>query len=49
MLIAIKNIVDETVDDGRLPDSLVSKENYLIFEKRRNGALCEVQVAHVRH
>jgi hypothetical protein len=40
MLIAIKDIIDKSVDDGRFADSLIPQENYFILEKRRNGALC---------
>lgn len=49
MLIAVEDIIDESVDDGRLSHSLIPQKNYLVLEKGRNSALRQVQVANVRH
>jgi len=42
MLVAIKNIVDEAVDDGRLADRLITQKYYFVFEKRWDGSLGEI-------
>jgi hypothetical protein len=39
MLIAIKDVINETVDDRRLANSLVSQKDYLVLQKRRDGPL----------
>lgn len=49
MLIAVEDVIDESVDDGGLPHRLIPQKDYLVFEQRRNSALREVQVANVRH
>lgn len=37
MFVAIENIVDEAVYDRRLADCLVTEEDDLVFEERRDG------------
>lgn len=49
MLIAIENIIDEAVDDGRLADSLIAQKHNFVLEEGRDRALREVQVARICH
>ena len=49
MFIAIKDVIDKSVDDGGLAHSLVAKENDFVLEDRGDGALAEVEVADIRH
>ena len=42
MFVSIEYVVDESVDDGGLADSLVSKEDDFVFEEGRNGAFGEI-------
>lgn len=49
MLIAVENIIDESVDDGGLAHGLISQEDDLVLEQGRDSALREVQIANVRH
>lgn len=42
MFVAIENIVDEAVDDGRLPDCLVTEKDYLVFEQWRDRSLRQI-------
>jgi hypothetical protein len=49
MLVAIKNVVNEAVDDGGFADSLIPQEYDFIFEKGRNAPFTEVEVADVCH
>lgn len=49
MLIAIKNIVDEPVDDGGFADGLIAQEYNFVFEEWRNAALTEIEIAYVGH
>lgn len=48
MFIAVKYIVDEPIDNGRLANRLVPQEYYLVLQQRRNGAFGQVEVADVR-
>ena len=49
MLIAVEDVVDEAVDDGRLPHRLVPQEHYFVFQQRRDRPLGKIQVAYVCH
>jgi hypothetical protein len=49
MFVAVEDVVDEAVDDRRLPHCLISQEDDLVLQKRRNRSFGEVQVAYVRH
>lgn len=49
MLVAIKDIIDKSVDDGGLADSLVAQENDFVLENRGDGTLAEVEVADIGH
>lgn len=42
MFVAIEDIVDESVDDGRLANCLISQENDLVFEQRRDRPLRQI-------
>lgn len=42
MLVAVEDVVDETVDDRGFADGLVAQEDDLVFEEGRNGALRQV-------
>ena len=48
MLIAVKYIVDESIDDGRLANCLVSQEDYFVLQKRRDCAFGQIEIADVR-
>lgn len=47
MIIAIKNVVDEPVNDGGLPYSLVAEEDDLVLEDWGDAVLADVEVADV--
>lgn len=49
MLVAVEDVVDEPVDDGRLAHRLVAQEHDLVLQQGRDRALRQVQVARVRH
>lgn len=49
MLVAIENIVNESVDDGRFSYSLVAQKNYFVLEQWRDASLAEVQVTYICH
>lgn len=49
MFVAVKDVVDETVDDGGLAHCLVAQKDDLVLEEWRDGALGEVKVADVCH
>lgn len=47
MLVAIEDVVNEAVDDGRLTDGLISQKDDFVFEKRRNCSFGEIQIADI--
>ena len=42
MLVAVEDVVDESIDDGRLADCLVSEEDDLVLQQWRDGPLREI-------
>lgn len=49
MFVAIEDVVDESVYDGRLAYGLVTQKDDLVLEEGRDGALGEIEVADVCH
>lgn len=49
VLVAIEDIVDESVDYGGFTHSLIAQEDDLVLEEGWNTALTEVEVADVCH
>ena len=49
MIGAVKDIIDEAIDDGGLADSLVAQENYFIFEEGRDCSFWDIEVAYIIH
>lgn len=49
MLVAIEDIIDKSVDNGGLANCLISEEDYLVFEDRRDCVFADVKVADVSH
>ena len=48
MFIAVKYVVDESIDDGGLADCLIPKKDYLVLQQWRNRAFRHIEVADVR-
>ena len=48
MFIAVKYVVDESIDDGGLADCLIPQEDYLVLQQWRNRAFRHIEVADVR-
>ena len=42
MFVAVEDVVDEAVDDGRFSHCLVPEEYDLVFQQRGDGSLGEV-------
>ena len=49
MLIAIEDVVNETIDDRGLADSLIAQEYDFIFEEWGDSSLRQVQIAYICH
>ena len=50
MVVAIEDIVDESIDNGGFADGLVPEEHNFILQKGRDGpALAEVEITKVGH
>lgn len=42
MLVSVEDVVNKSVDDGRLADCLVPQENYLVLEEGRDCSFGEI-------
>ena len=49
MLVAIENIVDESINYGGFANCLIAQEDDLVLEQGWNAALTEVKIADVCH
>ena len=49
MLITIKDVVDESIDDGGFTDSLIAQEDNFVLKEGRNAALTQVEIAYISH
>lgn len=49
MLVAIENVVDESVDDRWFAHCLVAQKYDLVLQEGRNAAFAEVEIAYIRH
>ncbi len=49
MLVAIENVVDESVDYRWFAHCLVTQKYDLVLQQGRNAALTQVKIAYIRH
>lgn len=49
MLVAVENVVDESVDDRGFTDSLIAQEDDLVLEQGWNTTFAEIEVADICH
>ena len=49
MLVAIENVVNESIDDGWFAHCLVAQKYDFVLQEGRNAAFAEVEIAYIRH